>query len=95
MLPELDPLPGPSTAPRSRFLLTTGRQSIDQADIYPLLEAASEATEEAIINALFMATDMVGRDGNRVYALPLDRTLEVMKRHHRLYSANEMGGSDD
>ena len=71
------------------------QQSIDQADIYPLLEAASEATEEAIINALFMATDMVGRDGNRVYALPLDRTLEVMKRHHRLYSANEMGGSDD
>ena len=74
---------------------TYPQQSIDQADIYPLLEAASEATEEAIINALFMATDMVGRDGNRVYALPLDRTLEVMKRHHRLYSANEMGGSDD
>lgn len=71
------------------------QQSIDQADIYPLLEAASEATEEAIINALFMATDMVGRDGNRVYALPLDRTLEVMKRHHRLYSPAEKGGGDD
>jgi D-aminopeptidase len=74
---------------------TYAQQSIDQADIYPLLEAASEATEEAVINALFMATDMEGRDGSRVYALPLARTLEIMKRHHRLFPAENLGDGDD
>jgi len=63
------------------------QQSIDETEIYPLLEAASEATEEAIVNALFLATDMVGRDGSEVYALPLSRTLEILKRHHRLFAA--------
>jgi D-aminopeptidase len=74
---------------------TYAQQSIDQADIYPLLEAASEATEEAVINALFMATDMEGRDGSRVYALPLARTLEIMKRHHRLFPPEILGDGDD
>jgi len=71
------------------------QQSIDETEIYPLLEAASEATEEAIVNALFMATDMVGRDGSEVYALPLSRTLEILKRHHRLFPPEEAGGSHD
>jgi D-aminopeptidase len=66
---------------------TYTQQSIDQTEIYPLLEAASEATEEAIVNALFMATDMVGRDGSEVFALPLARTLEILKRYHRLFPA--------
>ena len=66
-------------------------ESIDETEIYPLLEAASEATEEAIVNALFMATDMVGRDGSEVHALPLSRTLEVLKRHHRLFPARRPG----
>jgi len=74
---------------------TYEQQSIDQADIYPLLEAASEATEEAVINALFMATDMEGRDGSRVYALPLTRTLEIMKRHHRLFPPENLGDNHD
>ena len=74
---------------------TYAQQSIDQADIYPLLEAASEATEEAVINALFMATDMEGRDHSRVYALPLARTLEIMTRHHRLFPTENLGDGDD
>jgi D-aminopeptidase len=60
-------------------------QSIEQFDIEPLFQAASEATEEAIINALFMAEDMQGRDGHKVFALPIDRTLKIMERHHRLF----------
>ena len=60
-------------------------QSLDQSSIQSVLEAAAEATEEAIINALFMATDMEGRDGRRVFALPIERTLEIMEHHHRLF----------
>ena len=38
-----------------------------------LLDAAAEATEEAILNSLTTAETMTGWNGNRVHALPLDR----------------------
>jgi D-aminopeptidase len=59
--------------------------SIEQVDLDPLLQAASEATEEAIVNALFAAVDTTGRDGHVVRALPIDRALAVLERHHRLF----------
>ncbi|MCI0603917.1 P1 family peptidase [bacterium] len=64
-------------------------QSIEQYDIQPLFEAAAEATEEAIINALFMAGDLEGYKGHKVFALPIDRTLKIMERHHRLFRSEE------
>jgi D-aminopeptidase len=47
----------------------------------PLYEAVIEATEEAIVNALCMATDMTGQGGNFAPALPLDRVVEIMRRY--------------
>ena len=49
-------------------------------DMSPLFEAVIEATAEALWNSLFMATDMRGRDGHFVPALPIDRVLDVMKK---------------
>jgi D-aminopeptidase len=46
-----------------------------------LFQAAAEATEEAILNALCMAQTMTGRDGREVHALPLDRLQHVMRRY--------------
>jgi D-aminopeptidase len=46
-----------------------------------LFQAAAEATEEAILNALCMAETMTGKDGRTVYALPLDRLEQVMRRY--------------
>jgi D-aminopeptidase len=46
-----------------------------------LFRAAAETTEEAILNALCMAETMTGKDGRTVYALPLDRLEQVMKRY--------------
>lgn len=46
----------------------------------PLFEAVIEATAEALWNSLFMATDMQGRDGHFVPALPIERVLSVMKK---------------
>jgi L-aminopeptidase/D-esterase-like protein len=43
-----------------------------------------EATEEAILNALFRATTVVGRDGAVAEALPLARVGEIMARAGRL-----------
>lgn len=49
----------------------------------PLFLAVIEATEEAIYNSLFRATTVTGR-GHTVAALPIDRTLEILKRHNAL-----------
>jgi D-aminopeptidase len=47
----------------------------------PLYQAAVEATEEAVLNALCMATDMVGVDGHFAPALPLERVRDIYRRH--------------
>jgi D-aminopeptidase len=49
----------------------------------PLFQAAAEATEEAILNSLFRATTTTG-NGMTVDALPLDRTLEVLRKYNAL-----------
>jgi D-aminopeptidase len=49
-----------------------------------LFEAAAEATEEAIVNALTAAETTTGRSGRTVHALPLDRLQDVMRRHRRI-----------
>ncbi len=49
----------------------------------PLFEAVIESTEEAIINSLFKATTVTGR-GHTVEALPLDKTLEILRQHKML-----------
>ena len=41
--------------------------------------AVDEATEEAIYNSLFAARTMVGRDGSRAEALPIDKVLALLK----------------
>ena len=48
--------------------------------VSPLFLAVIEATEEAIYNSLFRATTTSGR-GRTVEALPLDRALEVLRKH--------------
>ena len=49
----------------------------------PLFLAVIEATEEAIYNSLFRATTMTSR-GHTVDALPLDRTIEILRKHNAL-----------
>ena len=48
--------------------------------VSPLFLAVIEATEEAIYNSLFKANTTSGR-GKTVEALPLDRTLEILRKH--------------
>jgi len=46
----------------------------------PLFLAAIEATEEAVYNSLLRATTTTG-NGHTVEALPIDKTLEILRRH--------------
>ena len=52
--------------------------------ITPLFQATAQATEAAITNALLAAETMTGANDLRVYALPVDRMLGVMKKYGRL-----------
>jgi D-aminopeptidase len=45
-----------------------------------LFQAVLEATEEALLNSLFMAHTTVGYHGHVRYAVPHDRLLEVLRR---------------
>src|SRR3990172_12027315 len=54
-------------------------QTIDPRELDPFFDAAAEATEEAIVNFLTMAETTSGFRGNRVYGIPLDRLVRIVR----------------
>jgi len=52
--------------------------------INPLFEATVQATEEAITNAMVAAETMEGINGNKAYALPHKKVMEVLKKYNRV-----------
>jgi D-aminopeptidase len=54
--------------------------ALDNEAMSPLFLAAIEATEEAIYNSLFRATSVTSR-GHTIDALPLDKTVDILKHH--------------
>jgi D-aminopeptidase len=55
-------------------------KSLTNDAMSPLFLAVIEATEEAIYNSLFKATTTTSR-GHTVEALPLDRTIDILRKH--------------
>lgn len=49
-----------------------------------LFEAVIEATEEAIINSLFAAETVVGKNNLKVESIPVEKTLEILRKYNRL-----------
>src|SRR5947207_165993 len=78
-----------STAPELRIRnlpnerTKPGAALLSNEAMSPLFLAVIEATEEAIYNSLFRATTTTGR-GHTVEALPIDRTLEILRKHGAL-----------
>jgi D-aminopeptidase len=75
-----------STAPQVRIhsldkSLTRNIQVLTNDAMSPLFEAVIEATEEAIYNSMFRARDVTG-EGHTVKALPLDKTLEILRKYN-------------
>jgi L-aminopeptidase/D-esterase-like protein len=52
--------------------------------ISPLFEATVQAVEEAIVNTLVAAETMEGINNNKVWALPHDRLIQIMKKYNRI-----------
>ena len=62
---------------------TVGAQMVVDKAINPLFQAAVEATEAAVVNALLAAETMVGRDGVTAHKLDHDRLIDIMARYGR------------
>jgi D-aminopeptidase len=73
-----------NTVPRvTRKMVYRIKLLLDQR-LDPLYEAVIEATEEAILNALCAARDMVGVNGNVCRALPLEEVRELVRAWQKL-----------
>jgi D-aminopeptidase len=83
-----------STAPEVRVRVNNQRDASITRDLKvlgndamsPLFLALIEATEEAIYNSMFRATTVTGR-GHTVEALPMDRTMEILRKHGLISSS--------
>ncbi len=73
-----------STANTCKFRDPQTRQLQMVTDMDPLFQATVQCTEEAVINALVAGRTMTGIDGNKIYALPHDRLLEILRKYKRL-----------
>jgi D-aminopeptidase len=61
-----------------------GPRAASAAALNELFAATVEATEEAVLNALWAAPDVVGRRGRVAPGIPHDDVLELLERHGRL-----------
>lgn len=52
--------------------------------VSPLFLAAIEATEEAIINSLFMSADMTGNKGVKVEGLPVQKVVDIIATYKHI-----------
>jgi D-aminopeptidase len=52
--------------------------------INPLFEATVEATEEAIVNALFAGKTLTGINGNTVPGLPVASVIRLLRQYNRI-----------
>jgi D-aminopeptidase len=55
-------------------------------DLSPLFLAVVESTEEAVLDSLFKATTTKGFADHETEALPIDRVLEILRRHDALHA---------
>jgi D-aminopeptidase len=59
-------------------------ETIHNDYVTPLFMAAIEATEEAILNSLFAAETLTGKDGYTAEAIPVDKVVELLKKYNRI-----------
>lgn len=66
---------GASTIPRA--VQVAGVQD-ESSEFEVLLEGVTEAVEEAVLDALFVANTLVGDGGRVAFGLPVSRVMELL-----------------
>lgn len=69
------------------FVAFSSARSTSRVDLNPLFAATVDATEEAVLNALWHAERTTGREERVVEALPHDEVVELLSRYGRLSAA--------
>jgi len=59
-------------------------QPVPDRDLNDVFQAVADATEESVLNALWAAPEVTGREGRIARALPHDDVLELLDAHGRL-----------
>ncbi|MCC5925634.1 MAG: P1 family peptidase [Bacteroidetes bacterium] len=59
-------------------------RELANAEVTPLFLAAVEATEEALLNSLFMAESMSGTRDRTMPAIPIDQVKEMLRKYGRI-----------
>jgi D-aminopeptidase len=75
-----------STANKKAFSNTEPTQTTTLPNEWmnELFAASIQATEEAVINALFAGQTMTGINGNTVHALPKEKVIRLLKKYNRI-----------
>ena len=66
------------------YSISQGGALLDGSDLNGIFPATVEATEEAVVNALWAAPDVTGREGRIERGLPHEETLELLRAHGAL-----------
>ena len=66
------------------FSTTPEKATLEREALDELFAAAVESTEEAVLNALWAAPDVTGRDGRTVRGLPHQEVLELLRERRML-----------
>jgi len=66
------------------FSIDQDGQRLEGSELDPLFAATVEATEEAVLNALWAAPDVKGREGRVERGLPHDELLELLRERGAL-----------
>jgi len=56
----------------------------DESLLNPLFRATADAVEEAILNSLFKAETMTGKDGRTIQSLPIDQVVHILKQRGKI-----------
>lgn len=75
-------IPHNSTSPLRKMKVLRNKE------LSPLFLAVIEATEEAILNSLFTAAPLKGKDDYSAEALPLKKVLQILKKYNKINVAS-------
>ncbi len=71
------------------FSTSCDRSALEGRELDPLFAATVESTEEAVLNALWAAPDVTGREGRLVRGLPHEEVLELLLAHGALWCPSQ------
>ena len=70
-----------STAYRVTYGGVARVEALPEVELNSLFKAVAEAVEEAVLNSMFSARTVEGRDGRVVHQIPVEEVLEVLREY--------------